>query len=79
MAGSAGMALAVQHDGNLHGGAAGGHDQRWYWSSHAGASPDRLAGSLTQVSLETLMVGNLDEKSLVLAAIDSATLRATAL
>ena len=32
-----------------------------------------------QVSLEILMDGNLDEKSLFLAAIDTATLRATAL
>lgn len=37
------------------------------------ASPD------AQVSLLTLMVGNLDEKSLALAAILTATWRATAL
>ncbi len=37
------------------------------------------ASAALQVFFEILMVGNLEEKSLFLAAIDSATLRATAL
>ena len=42
--------------------------------------PDKLGMCLqAQVSLLTLMVGNLDEKSLALAAILTATWRATAL
>jgi hypothetical protein len=43
-------------------------------------SPQKLGQCLqAQVSLLTLMVGNLDEKSLALAAILTATWRATAL
>lgn len=49
------------------------------WLQKPATAAQALASATLQVFFEILMLGNLEEKSLFLAAIDSATLRATAL
>ena len=49
------------------------------WLQKPAIAAQALVSVTLQVFFEILMLGNLEEKSLFLAAIDSATLRATAL